>query len=222
MPSNSVPAKKKRPVHRPAKRVVYTNILPFDEEEQKIEDDKQLSFKIYIVDKPVGEFNYTLTISANSTVSCFQSCLLNALNTYSSGTNMELWLLNRQNTSFIKNINTCSAFKLTKPLLTNSDRFAQKIDSSSIAFDSTIAFCLSQMSTVNNNEKEHTFLLAVEFIKKRSILSSISPKPFVKRTLGLHGLQNLGNTCYMNSALQCLSNTPQLSRYFLSKMIKLI
>jgi ubiquitin C-terminal hydrolase len=38
------------------------------------------------------------------------------------------------------------------------------------------------------------------------------------RTGGSVGLTNLGNTCYMNSALQCLTNTQLLAEYFLSGM----
>jgi ubiquitin carboxyl-terminal hydrolase 4/11/15 len=41
-------------------------------------------------------------------------------------------------------------------------------------------------------------------------------KPHVPGTLGLG---NLGNTCFMNSALQCLMHTPELADYFLSAYI---
>lgn len=32
---------------------------------------------------------------------------------------------------------------------------------------------------------------------------------------GLVGLQNIGNTCFMSSGLQCLANVPELTKYFL-------
>ena len=41
-----------------------------------------------------------------------------------------------------------------------------------------------------------------------------------KARKGLVGLTNLGNTCYMNSSIQCLSNTFELTQFFLMKKYK--
>ncbi|KAK9456186.1 hypothetical protein V1511DRAFT_521020 [Dipodascopsis uninucleata] len=40
-------------------------------------------------------------------------------------------------------------------------------------------------------------------------------RAYEPRTKGTMGLSNLGNTCYMNSALQCLSHVKELTQYFL-------
>jgi len=57
-------------------------------------------------------------------------------------------------------------------------------------------------SLLNNNKKEDNF--------PSKEVYSINPQNSIL------GFKNLGNTCYLNAALQCLSHTKELANYFLS------
>ncbi|XP_066469522.1 ubiquitin carboxyl-terminal hydrolase 11 [Tiliqua scincoides] len=74
--------------------------------------------------------------------------------------------------------------------------------------------CLSsgQVVIMETRSKDGTWPSSRPHIMK----NSMEDEELYQGQPGVCGLTNLGNTCFMNSALQCLSNVPPLTEYFLN------
>ena len=67
---------------------------------------------------------------------------------------------------------------------------------------------------------ENYHMKTCEYLNKIDLKTINFSKVDTNPALGKQGLSNLGNTCYMNSALQCLSNMDILREYFLTETFK--
>ena len=80
----------------------------------------------------------------------------------------------------------------------------------------------------NGKWKKYFTSLFLKLKTTSSVVSSVATTMSVPQMLGggapsspgVCGLGNLGNTCFMNSALQCLIHTSPLSKYFISDAFK--
>lgn len=112
----------------------------------------------------------------------------------------------------INMIATCNNIKPTlnyqNELILNSNLTDYNQDKS--LFNNNIQKNSLLNSNLNNNIQNNGSL-----IDDQSKFSSNSIKSQNSKVIGTVGLYNLGNTCYMNSALQCLIHSTHLNQYFL-------
>ena len=109
-------------------------------------------------------------------------------------------------------------FAFARPVSTASADDARSEATLSFFFRLAALLLKEEKKTLEELELREEIFVMLEEVQENGkyLLDEEGKKKTRKNTEGLVGLENLGYTCYMNAALQCLSHTALLRQYFLS------
>ncbi|XP_071723308.1 ubiquitin carboxyl-terminal hydrolase 5-like [Rutidosis leptorrhynchoides] len=86
------------------------------------------------------------------------------------------------------------------------------VDPSKSNYSTAIGSSTSKVLAMNNNSEFQSLSSSIKESEDKTPLTvGVSTRG---SSVGLTGLLNFGNTCFMNSAIQCLVHTPEFARYF--------
>ncbi|ORY94916.1 hypothetical protein BCR43DRAFT_442396 [Syncephalastrum racemosum] len=190
----------------------------------------------------------TITLSRTTTLDQLKDCIINALD-LSPDAHVQLWQLsaaaddprqphlpvsalrNEEKIDFSHPERTlydmsviCDHIAVeVRDAMTNaypSDEVDLRQSSDSSPTSSGSSACATGLNALTTSSGSPPYSSSSTFTSNETSIGFGALKSAPSKPKGVCGLNNLGNTCFMNSALQCMSNTPQLSQYFLAGTYK--